>query len=365
MAKKTAKRKAAKKKAAKKKPARKKSAAKKAAAGRKSAGSKSAKSKAALGSRDDLLHYLAQMCRIRFFEEKVFELLAQDLIKGASHVYAGEEAVAVGACAGINHDDYITSTHRGHGHCLAKGGQLRPMMAELCGKETGYCRGRGGSMHIADVAEFNLGATGIVGSNIPVATGAALAQKMQGTGRIVVCFFGDGASNNAAFTESLNVASVWKLPVVYLCENNLYGMSVSVERASATKDIADKAKGYNVPSEIVDGQMVLTVRDAVRAAAERARAGEGPQLIEAKTYRYYGHSRSDPRKYRTKEEEAYWRGRDPIKLFEQVLLENGIATQKELERIEEQCQAEVDDAADFAVNSPDPDPATLLEGIYA
>lgn len=341
-----------------------KSAAKSATKTAKKAAGKTA-SKAVLGDKAELLHYLAQMCRIRFFEEKVFELLAQDLIKGASHVYAGEEAVAVGACAGIRPDDYITSTHRGHGHCLAKGGQLRPMMAELCGKVTGYCKGRGGSMHIADVAAFNLGATGIVASNIPVATGAALSQKMQGTGRIVLCFFGDGAANNAAFAESLNLAAVWKLPVVYLCENNLYGMSVSVERASATPDIADKAKGYNIPAEIVDGQMVLEVRDCVRAAAERARAGEGPQFIEAKTYRYYGHSRSDPRKYRTREEEKYWRSRDPIKLFEKLLLEAGIATQDEIDAVERQCQAEVDDAAEYALSSPDPDPATLLDDIYA
>ena len=198
-------------------------------------------------SKEELREYLRKMWRIRYFEEKVSALLGQDKIKGASHLYAGEEAVAVGACATIGKEDYITSTHRGHGHCISRGGELPQMMAELWGKATGYCKGRGGSMHIADVKEGNLGATGIVGSNIPVATGAGLSIKIRGTKQVVLCFFGDGSTNNGVFDESLNMASVWALPVIYICENNLYGMSVSVKKSSAVEDIVSRAKAYNIP----------------------------------------------------------------------------------------------------------------------
>jgi len=321
---------------------------------------------AAIPDRDTCVRYLRDMIRIRQFEDKVFELLARDVLKGASHVYAGQEAVAVGACAAITPNDVITSTHRGHGHCVARGGQLKYMLAELCGKVTGYCKGRGGSMHIADVRAGNLGATGIVGGNIPVATGAALAIKLQGGGRVVVCFFGDGAVNNGVFHESLNLASVWRLPVVYVCENNLYGMSVSTKVACAVQDIAVRAAAYAMPGKIVDGQMVLEVKEAVSEAAERARRGEGPTLIECKTYRYRGHSRSDPRKYRTREEEAFWQQRDPIKLFSNLLLERGILTTNEIEAIHREVEAEMREAEKFALEeSPYPDPATLLEDVYA
>lgn len=314
--------------------------------------------------KEDLIKYLETMLRIRYFEEKVFELLGKDLIKGASHLYAGTEAVAVGAVAAIRENDYIASTHRGHGHCLAKGGELKKMMAELCGRATGYCKGRGGSMHIADVSKSNLGATGIVGSNIPVATGAALSMKMQKTDRVVLCFFGDGASNTGGFHESLNMASVWKLPVIYICENNLYGMSVSVERASAVPDIATRAAAYDMPEEIVDGMDIFQVKEAVAKAVSLAREGKGPTLIECKTYRYYGHSRSDPRVYRTKDEEKEWREKDPLENFPKRLLEEGVLTEKEWRDLKDSIQREVNEAAEYALSSPWPSVDELMDDVY-
>ena len=322
------------------------------------------------------LDLLRQMWEVRMFEDKVYELLGRNLIKGASHLYAGEEAVAVGAISALGEDDLITSTHRGHGHCHARGATLaqteeakqvhyNKMMAELCGRATGYCLGRGGSMHIADVEKGNLGATGIVGGNIPVATGAGLAQKMQGSGRVVLCFFGDGASNTGNFHESLNLAALWKLPVVYVVENNLYGMSVPLVKAAAKLDIADRACAYGIPGQVVDGMDVLAVREAVGQAIERARSGEGPSLIECKTYRWYGHSRSDPRKYRTKEEEAAWKARDPIPTFAARLVEAGIATEEEIDALEEQVEGEIEEATGFALGSPTPPVEELERFVYA
>jgi len=311
------------------------------------------------------VEYLDTMLKIRYFEEKVFELLSRDLIVGASHVYAGQEAVAVGACAAIREDDYIASTHRGHGHCLAKGGKLPEMMAELCGRETGYCRGRGGSMHIADVQAGNLGATGIVGSNIPVATGAGVAIKIKKTDQVVLCFFGDGASNTGAFHESLNMAGAWKLPVIYICENNLYGMSCSVERVCSVADIASRGAAYGMPSETVDGMDVFKVKEATASAAEKARKGEGPALIECKTYRYFGHSRSDPRIYRTREEEALWKKRDPIEKLKQRIISEKVMSPDDVESLEKDAQKQVDEAAEFALNSPYPSPDSLYDGVYA
>ena len=308
--------------------------------------------------------YLETMLKIRYFEEKVFELLARDLIKGASHVYAGEEAVAVGACAAIREDDYIASTHRGHGHCLAKGGRLPEMMAELCGRATGYCKGRGGSMHIADVKSGNLGATGIVGSNIPVATGAGLSVKLRGTTQVVLCFFGDGAANTGGCHESFNMAATWKLPVVYICENNLYGMSCSVKRVCSVENIAVRGKAYNMPSEIVDGMDILKVREAVGKAVVRAREGKGPTLIECKTYRYYGHSRSDPRIYRTKEEEAQWKKKDPVEAFKKKILKEGVMTEEDIRNLEEDVKRQVEEASEFALKSPFPSPDTLTDDVY-
>jgi len=327
-------------------------------------------------TREQALDLLQQMWEIRMFEDKVYDLLGRNLIKGASHLYAGEEAVAVGAISALKEEDLITSTHRGHGHCHARGASLaktpearqehyNKMMAELCGRATGYCLGRGGSMHIADVEKGNLGATGIVGGNIPVATGAGLAQQMQGTGRVVLCFFGDGASNTGNFHESLNLAALWKLPVVYIVENNLYGMSVPIEKAAAKLDIADRACAYGIPGEVVDGMDILAVREAVGRAVERARRGEGPSLIECQAYRWYGHSRSDPRKYRTKEEEASWRARDPIPNFAARLVEAGIVTEADIDAIEERVEDAIEEATEFALNSPTPPVEELELYVYA
>ena len=327
-------------------------------------------------TKPDLLTLLRQMAEIRAFEEKVYDLLGRNVIKGASHLYAGEEAVAVGALAAIGPHDIITSTHRGHGHCHAHGDKhaatpeakqehLNRMMAELCGRATGYCKGRGGSMHIADVANGNLGATGIVGGNIPVATGAALSAAYRKSGQVVLCFFGDGAAQTGNFHESLNMASLWKLPVVYIVENNLYGMSVPFAKASSVPNVADRAPAYAMPAEVVDGMDVLAVHQAVRRAAERARRGEGPTLIECKTYRWFGHSRSDPRVYRTKEEEKEWRERDPIQRLARRLVEAGVATQEEVDAVLAHAQEAIERATEFALSSPMPDPSEVANDVYA
>jgi 2-oxoisovalerate dehydrogenase E1 component len=327
-------------------------------------------------TKEKALDLLRQMWEIRLFEERVYDLLGRNVIKGASHLYAGEEAIAVGAVSVLRDDDLITSAHRGHGHCHARGASIakteeakqehyNKMMAELCGRETGYCRGRGGSMHIADVEKGNLGATGIVGGNLPVATGAALAQQMQGTDRVVLCFFGDGAAQTGNFHEALNMAGLWKLPVIFIVENNLYGMSVPLESAAAKVGIADRACAYDMPGEVVDGMDVLAVREAVGRAVERARQGEGPSLIQCQAYRWYGHSRSDPRAYRTKEEEAAWKTRDPIPNFAAWLVEQGLCTQAEIDALEEQVEQAIDEATQFALDSAMPPAEELEEFVYA
>ncbi len=348
---------------AKKKKAAGKASTKQAkASGGKKSAPKGAKARL---TKQDKIGLLRRMMEIRGFEDKVFELLARNVLKGASHVSAGQEAVPVGACSAITDRDYITSTHRGHGHCLAIGGELNRMMAELCGKATGYCKGRGGSMHIADVASRNLGATGIVGGNLPVATGAGLAIQMQGKDSVCLCFFGDGAANEGTFHESLNMAGKWQLPVIYICENNQYGMSVSIQRACADTDICGRGRMYAMQVAKVDGQQVLEVRDAVLEAAERARTGGGPTLIEAVTYRYRGHSRSDPRAYRTKEEEEHWQSRDPILLFRQALIDEGTLTEEAFDRLQVEVDEAVADAEAFAVEeSPYPDPSEVLDDVY-
>ncbi len=326
--------------------------------------SKGAKAMIDKSRSDQLIGYLKKMLEIRYFEDKFMDLFTRNAIEGASHLYAGEEAVAVGACATIREDDYITSTHRGHGHCIAKGGDLKRMLAEVAGKATGYCKGRGGSMHIADVSAGNLGATGIVGSNIPVATGAGLSIKMRKTDQVVLCFFGDGAVNTGAFHESLNMAAIWKLPVIYICENNLYGMSVSVNRAFPFEDIAERTKGYNIPGVIADGMDVLNVKEVVGKAVDRARKGEGPTLVECKTYRYYGHTASDSRAYRTREEEKAWRARDPVKNLEDRLVREGILTPEKVKEIEDFVAKEVQEAEEFALSSPYPAVESLYDDVY-
>ena len=331
---------------------------------------------AAIGlTREQALALLRQMCEIRAFEEKVYDLLGKNQIRGASHLYAGMEAVAVGAVSALRDDDLITSTHRGHGHCHARGESLaatpeakqehlNKMMAELCGRATGYCSGRGGSMHIADVQKGNLGATGIVGGNIPVATGAGLSMKLQGSDRVVLCFFGDGAANTGNFHESLNMASVWNLPVVYICENNLYGMSAPFSAVSKNPDVAHRALAYDIPGEVVDGQDLLAVRSTVAQAVERARSGEGPTLIECKTYRWFGHSRSDPRTYRTRDEESTWKLRDPIVVFRETLLRDGLATEADFAGVESAAAAAVEKATEFAFASPEPPVSELYKDVY-
>jgi 2-oxoisovalerate dehydrogenase E1 component len=327
-------------------------------------------------TKEELMTYLRQVMEIRAFEDNIANLLGKALLNGASHLYAGQEAVAVGAVAALCDDDLITSTHRGHGHAHAHGDKatqtpearqehFNKMMAEVLGKSGGYCKGKGGSMHIADVAHGNLGATGIVGGNIPVAIGAALAQKLQGRNRVVLCFFGDGASNTGNFHESLNMASTWDLPVVFMVENNQYAMSVPWVKATRLEDIADRASAYGIPGEVVDGMDVLAVRGAVARAAERARRREGPTLIEAKCYRWYGHSHSDPRAYRTREEEAEWRQRDPIKLLQEKMRVVGMLNDEEFDHLEDQVQQKLDNAMTYAEASPEPSPEDVFTDVFA
>jgi TPP-dependent pyruvate/acetoin dehydrogenase alpha subunit len=291
------------------------------------------------------------MYAIRMFEEAVRELFSVGLIRGSTHVYIGEEAVAAGACGTLNSDDYIVSTHRGHGHCIAKGGELKPMMAELLGKETGYCKGKGGSMHIADPDIGILGAVGIVGSGIPLAIGAALTSKTLKKGKVVVSFFGDGASNNGTFHECLNMASLWKLPIVFVCENNLYAITVSCERSTSVKDIADRAVGYGMPGRIVDGNDVEEVYRTALDAVENARKGAGPTLIEAKTYRHEGHWIGDPQVYRSKAEVSGWKKNDPIEKYEKKLKRQKIATGKILSDIKAKVDRQLSAAIEFARES--------------
>lgn len=336
-------------------------------------------------TREELADYLRTMCEIREFEDGLYNMYRAGKLRGATHMSAGQEAVPTGACAAITQRDFIASTHRGHGHCGAMGNLMavseeerqdhwNAMMAELFGKTTGYCRGRGGSMHIADVEKGNLGATGIVAGNLPVATGAALAEYLKGTDSVTLCFFGDGATNTGAFHESLNMgASLFcGLPVVYICENNQYGMSVpfntsSVEGlhcASKISHVADRAAAYPMHGVIVDGQDVLAVRAAVEEAVERARSGGGPTLVECKTYRYYGHSLSDARAYRTRDEERQWRERDPIEIFARRMTEGGVFSQEEVDAIRAKGKAVIEESIRFALDSPLPDPSELFDNVY-
>ncbi len=327
-------------------------------------------------TKEELMTYLRQVMEIRAFEDNIANLLGRALLKGASHLYAGQEAVAVGAVAALNDDDLVTSTHRGHGHAHAHGDRaaqnpqarqehFNKMMAEVLGKSGGYCKGKGGSMHIADVAHGNLGATGIVGGNIPVAVGAALAQKLQGSTRVVLCFFGDGASNTGNFHESLNMASAWNLPAIFMVENNQYAMSVPWVKASKLEDIAERAAAYGIPGEVVDGMDVLAVRGAVIRAAKRARQGEGPTLIEAKCYRWYGHSHSDPRAYRTREEEAEWRQRDPIEVLRKKMEIVGMLNDEEFKRLGDQVKEKLEIAMTYAESSPEPSPEDVFTDVFA
>jgi acetoin:2,6-dichlorophenolindophenol oxidoreductase subunit alpha len=310
---------------------------------------------------------LSTMWTVRRFEEAVDEMFARGMLYGTMHLSIGQEASATGACLALNDADVITSTHRGHGHCIAKGADLGRMMAELLARDSGYCRGRGGSMHIADVSKGNLGANGIVAGGIPIAVGAALAQKMQGTGNVAMCFFGDGATNEGAFHEAINLASIWDLPVVFVCENNHYGMSMSIAESANVERIADRSASYNIAGVTVDGNDVQAVYEAAAEAVERARAGQGPTLVEAITYRWKGHSKSDKNLYRTREEIAAWQERDPIVRFEEAVRNAGTLTDAEIQAARKAATDAVRDAIRTA-NAAPPAPADrdlLLDAVYA
>jgi len=305
------------------------------------------------------------MLKIRKFEEKARDLFAEGKIPGFVHLYLGEEAVATGACANLNEDDYITSTHRGHGHIVSKGGDLKLMMAELYGKKTGYCKGKGGSMHIADATKGILGANGIVGAGHNIAAGAGLSIKYRGTDQVCVCFFGDGSTNQSTFHEALNLASIWKLPVVFVCENNGYGISLSQKFHQAIKDISDRAVSYNIPGVTVDGNDVFAVYEAVGEAVNRARKKQGPTLVECKTYRHRGHFEGDPVNYRSKEELEEWLEKDPIPRMEKYLLENDVVSEEKMKEMSDKLDSEIEEAVKFAKESPFPDVEASVEDVYS
>jgi pyruvate dehydrogenase E1 component alpha subunit len=316
-------------------------------------------------SKEKMVAMFKTMNRIRLFETKLQEFFAAGRIPGFVHLYIGEEAVATGACASLTDTDSITSTHRGHGHLIAKGGNLKLMMAEIFGKSSGYCKGKGGSMHIADFDLGILGANGIVGGGGPLAVGAGLAAKYRKTKDVTVCFFGDGASNQGTTQEALNMASAWKLPVVFVNENNGYGISCPQCKSMAVTDIADRAAAYDMPGVVVDGNDVLAVFEAVGEAVKRARKGEGPSLIECKTYRWRGHFEGDACTYRCDEELKEWIAKDPIPRFEEKLVENGVLKADGVAKIKAELAAELDEAIAFAEKSPLPEPSALLDDVYA
>lgn len=307
------------------------------------------------------------MLKIRFFEERIVDLYARGLVPGLAHLYIGEEAVASGVCAVLRKDDYITSTHRGHGHVIAKGADIKFMMAELFGKKTGYCKGKGGSMHIADMEIGILGANGIAGGGLPIAVGSGMSAKWRSTDQVTVCFFGDGASNNGTFHESLNLASLYKLPIIFVCENNFYGISLGQKRHQPITDIAIRATAYDMPGVVVDGNDVLEVYEAALKAVGRARAKEGPTLIECKTYRWRGHHEGDPNqgsRYRTKEEIEGWKKKDPIERLGEKLIADKLSTKKKLSTVEKEIIEEIDRAVAFANKSEFPTLEELYVDVY-
>ena len=323
---------------------------------------------AALGVSSELaLRMYRQMVRIRAFEEAANDLYRSAKMPGLTHLYVGEEAVAVGACEALRRDDFITSTHRGHGHCLAKGAEIPQMFAELLGKEAGYCRGKGGSMHIADFENGNLGANAIVGGSAGIATGAAQSAKLRGTDQAVVCFFGEGALGQGLLYEVMNMASLWRLPVIYLCENNLYNEYTHYSETTAG-DVVARSAPFGIPGEGVDGQDVLAVHACISRAVARARAGDGPSFVVASTYRFHGHHVGDVDRayYRSKDEEADWKtNRDPITRLGARLVDGGVATPEELERIADEARQEVAQGVQFALDAPYPAESEVSEHVYA
>lgn len=316
-------------------------------------------------SKVNALEMYKTMLKIRKFETTAKNYFAEGEIPGFVHLYIGEEAIATGVCANLNEDDYITSTHRGHGHIVAKGGDLKFMMAELFGKATGYGKGKGGSMHIADATRGILGANGIVGAGHNISVGAAFSAQYRGTKQVCVCFFGDASTNQGTFHESLNLASTWKLPVVFVCENNGYGISVSQARHQAIKDISVRADSYNMPGITIDGNDVFAVSDAAKDAIKRARDGEGPSLIECKTYRQRGHFEGDPGTYKPVAEQEAWLKKDPIPRMEKYILENKIVTEDELKSIQLDMDKQLEDAVKFANDSPYPSFESIGEDVYS
>ncbi len=313
------------------------------------------------------LHMYEQMAKIRAFEEKVNELYMSALMPGLAHLYIGEEAVAVGVCEALTRDDYITSTHRGHGHCLAKGASVDRMFAELLGKEAGYCRGKGGSMHIADLDSGNLGANAIVGGSAGIATGAAFSSKRLRTGRVTVCFFGEGALGQGILYEVMNMASLWKLPVIYVCENNLYNEYTHYTETTAGK-ITARAEAFGIHTETVDGQDVRAVYETMTRLVDRVRTGEGPAFLVCNTYRYLGHHVGDIDRsyYRPKEEEEEWKThRDPLKLLSKWLIDQGLVGRQIIDQIEAQVKDEIEAGAEFAIDAPYPDASEVDKHVYA
>jgi TPP-dependent pyruvate/acetoin dehydrogenase alpha subunit len=313
--------------------------------------------------KEKLQNMYRDMWRIRKFEYAVAECVNRGLVSGP-HLYVGEEAIAVGVCAALRKEDYITSTHRGHGHCIAKGGEMKPMLAELLAKETGYCKGKGGSMHIADVSLGILGANGIVGGGFPIAAGAALGALVLKKDWVAVGFFGDAATNTGSFHEALNLASVWKLPVVYVCENNCFGMFTPACDSTSVDDISIRAKSYNMPGITVDGNDILAVYEAAKEAIDRARSGKGPSLIECKTSRQLGHYQGDTQRYRDPDDVKRTEKNDPIPRFRSFLVSSGALTETLADEIEAGVQKEADEAIQFAVDSPEPDMSELTKDVY-
>jgi acetoin:2,6-dichlorophenolindophenol oxidoreductase subunit alpha len=315
--------------------------------------------------REKLAWMLQRMCEIRYFEEKAEDLYVRGLVHGTMHLSIGQEAGSVGSIATLKPEDLIIHHHRGHGHTIAKGANLTTMFAEFIGKEAGYCRGRGGSMHIADIPGGNLGATGVVGGGIPTSVGIALALQMRRSTQILLSYFGDGASNEGEFHESLNMASTWKLPVVFICDNNQYGMSMHVTKVTNIKHISERAASYGIPGITIDGNDVLAVYEAVKTAVERARSGQGPSLIDCLSYRWRGHSKSDRNLYRTAQEIEEWKRKCPIRRFKQVLVDGAVMTGEEVEGLDQAAKAAIDRAAEEAQTFPEPSPENMEDEVYA
>ena len=318
-------------------------------------------------SKEQLMSFYETMFRTRRFEEETFEFYKKGMMAGLAHLYMGEEAVATGVCAALKEDDYIGSTHRGHGHLVARGADIKRMMAEILGKETGYSHGKGGSMHIMAMDKGLLGANGIVGGEIPIATGAAYTIKYKGTDQVSVSFMGDSATNEGTFHESINMAAAWDLPCIYVIENNLYGISVDIRDVTNTPDLAVRAKAYDIPGVVVDGMDVTAVYEAAVKAVKRAREGKGPTLIECKTYRWQGHHVGDPAIYRKRKSETEkedWMARCPIKTLKAAMLEEGKATEVDFEKIEGIVEEQIQEAVQFAADSPYPDASEAFTDVF-